>query len=1211
MPELTTQQVKFLSKYLKVVPKTGFLRSQKKHDKALDFNDLVKINFTNYEDKKKEADLVAADVKKAVDELKVMLGAVSERQGGDALKRFRVLLAKADEDVVGFIQSISAKHVEVMNAPKGKPIFGKGEEALQKIIVSLKKLKVELPTPPSLLNDGIAGALYSARAKVEPLRVFDKHPFMTVSLSEAALPDPAADKIREKNRVKHDDLCVNAYNAFCDLIDPVLNKESTLTADTAASQSEKLLSDLQTARLAPIAAMMDVIKANAKDKFEALEQGGNEVAKRENERSAKIEAELKKLESQHAKLVESLKKLKDAITSATGFKEKQAATKKYEDALKRSGSMQDYIDQLGNYDNDLALKADRIARAVAENLKGQAMVDDTTTYLEAAGDKVGKMEGDQADVLLLGIDNKPGEHANGMYDNLLEKFTTAVNRVTVDVKLFPGEVDLTDISKDQFKTLKAMIDAAKVIAESGKKVLDEAKAISSKKKSDRAKKADEAAVIFGKAKFMFDEANRIYTVFNNSNKFPLPAPPEKKLDDKERIAKILQTAAVELDRFWGIGGDADDAIRGMLARAGDAYETASKPGGSLVFMDTEKLIEDFQAALDAAQKALKATPVSLSEDDVKAKERAAKAHGLFVEALTELYTTKKLQESEIGDIPADHLLIVEKNGKKEYHQILTKGNGDEINKRDDKKIPRESINLLLEQATMLELLAQSDAPGMGAVIEQAVKDSFEALQGITKGGATFESIKKIIKNCDKLLASSTLVKWVPANLQATKVNFETFKGEYATKYLPAIGEGKATEFQTAIEKLVSDSDLVRVAYTDADKYMVQLEKDFFNKKGADKKNLEAKLAEIIKAGPNALLGEYSPKPGEKIAELIDGMKASLKELTDISKKASVDGPLKPRMKSARQTIETKSADGIKNGLNEAKKIRAEMEAELGKLDPSNGLQYLKDLAAFLKGQATAATETKAELTKMEDTKLEVKTKLGEASDILKTKNKKTFKSYKEYKTIYDSLKAQYDTAKKGFEKDEDAKSALSEYENILPNAKQLANDLGNLSVIWEPGQKAVNFGKFQSALETKILSVRNGAMAAAKKLVDSAAEDLPKGAPRSEELATLEEAVKAAAKTLELAGADAISKLVKISSGLQKEADDALKISDKKDRIKALSIIREKALAEVRRIQAQTEKHPALKVYRDNPFAKDVSWPAFAASLHELDVQVLTTLQPR
>lgn len=1196
MPNLTEPQIKFLSKYLKVVPKTGRFRSQSKHDKALEFNELVKLNFTVYEAKKKEADDLALLVKGMVAELKVLLGAVSERQGGEALKTFRADLIASEEEVTRLTQAISAEHVTVMNAPKGKPVFGQGVINLGQITGALKLAKIGLPTPPPLLNDGIVGALYSARAKIAPLRAFEDNGFLTVALTEATLPTQEADKTRNDARLAHILLCDASYNRFCDLIDPALNDESPLTGESVATECDRVMADLLKDRKVPIKAMIDVIKANAKGKIDTLATEGNEVALRENKRSEEIQRKLEKLERQFEALTDSVEKLRLAVAGATGFKEKQAAIKKYEDALQRMGSMKDYIDQLDAYDNDLALKVERITRAVNENQKGLALVADPDAYLLSEGVSLDPMLEKHVDDLLLGAPDKAGKHVNGVYDNLLDQFTRASKRVSIDVKLFPGEDDLTDISETQFNTLKAMIDAAKVVAESGQNLMKQADA--AKKKKDRAELANQGGMAFAKASFMFDEAQKLYGVFNASNKFPLPAAPEPEVSDKDRIIKLLADGGVELDRFWGIGGDADEEVRNKLDAARASFKAEDVGPESEKYTETDKLIVTFQNALAAARKAFRPSP-----SDTKAREDAAQARDAVVDGLLKLYKTKERQEAEIGDIPADHLLVIERNGKKEYHEILTKGNGDEINRRDDKDIPRESINQLLEQATMLELLAQSEAPDMADAIAKAIEDSNKKLDGITKGGELYKNIKKYIAACEVLLAKSTLQKWIPKDLQAVKVNFETFKGEYPTKYLPLKGEDVIDKLYKKIQALIEESDQVRVAYTEADKIMVQVEKDFANAKGSAPVNLTTKLAEIIKAGPSGLAKGYTPTREEEqeVAELLAKMQRSLKEITDISTKASADGPLKPRVKSARVSLETKSADGIAKGRAEAEAIRDEMKAELDKLDPSNGLQYMKDLEAFLKGQATAATETKAELEKMAEIKLEVKTKLGEASDILKTKNKKTFKAYKEYKTIYDSLKTQYETAKKGYDKDKDAKNAVSEYKNILPNAKQLASDLGKLTVVWTPSQKAVDFGKYQTSLDTKIQSVRDAAIAASQKAIEEAADD---------EQAVIDATAKAA-ETLALAGTAEIATLVKLKGDLQQEADDALKITDEKDRIKALGVIREKALAEVRRIHSETEKHPALKIYRDNPFVKDVSWPAFAAALHELDVKVLTTLQPR
>ncbi|MCF6306242.1 MAG: hypothetical protein L3J33_12835 [Rhodobacteraceae bacterium] len=88
MPELTTKQIRFLSKYLHVTTASKrFKRGRKKHADALVYNDLIKANFAKYEAKKAEADLLAGNVKQAIDHLVEMLGAVTL---GAAVKRWRI-----------------------------------------------------------------------------------------------------------------------------------------------------------------------------------------------------------------------------------------------------------------------------------------------------------------------------------------------------------------------------------------------------------------------------------------------------------------------------------------------------------------------------------------------------------------------------------------------------------------------------------------------------------------------------------------------------------------------------------------------------------------------------------------------------------------------------------------------------------------------------------------------------------------------------------------------------------------------------------------------------------------------------------------------------------------------------------------------------------------------------------------------------------------
>lgn len=1195
MPNLNDKQIQFLSKYLKVVSKKGFFKSSSKRKKAVDFNDLVKQNYVDFLDRKKAADRILAEIKKTLAERKESLGAISPNRGGQQLVKFRESLAIKDGEYDKKFQEVMEENSRVMNAAEKKPVFASGIEKMDALHAALITLQKHIPDAPPLINDGVLGALYSQRAKITPLEAFKDNKFLNERIVAVELSDKDANDIRIEADIDHANLCTKAYNDITHLIRPILGGNSDLTADAGATATAKILSDLMVARQVPIRKLVDVIKAAANGKLSDLVNDNNEIALREKKRSDEIAIKLEKLKKQLAALTTTVGELKKEQSNATGFKEKQGITKKFENALSRLDSMTDYIAQLGAYDDQLALRIERIAHADNEDSKGQALVSDPDRFIREAEITLKPMNEEHAMVLLMGGLDDSGKKAAGIYDNLLDQFTRASKRVSVDVKLFPGEKDLFDISAAQLATLTDMLEAGKEMAGDAEKLIQDAQKASP---SGLEAKVKSGQAMFAKAKFMFDEARKLFGVFNASNKFPLPDTPEVEIKDKDRIAKVLKSAIVELDRFWGIGGDTDDAIRKLLTKAGNAYEKALNGNMPYDFDATDASLDRFQKALEAGRKAFQPSP-----QDQDAKDKAAAARDLVVESLLKLYKTKELSESQIGDIPLDHLLVVERNGKKEYHEILTKGNGDEINRRDDKDIPREAVNLLLEQATMLELLAKSEAPGCADAIAKAIEESEKKRAAIVGGKEHFKQIIKYIAECKKLLGEKTLVQWVPAGLQAAKVNYETFKTEYPTKYLPDIGETKAKEFFDLFTKMIKDSDKVRVAYTEVDKLMVQLEKDFDNKKGAATPNLSTQFAAILKAGPQALMGSYTSAPDEtrEITELLENMKASMKEITDIDKKPPVDGQLKPRIKSARTTLETKSANGIATAKRDIEAIRSELDADINKLKGPVGLQYLKDLAVFLKNQAKAATEAKAALTEMQDKKKAVKELLEDASAFLKSKNKANFKSYKEYKTIYDSLKTQYQTAGKTYDKDKNVKSAASEYKSILPNATQLIKDLSRLCVVWKPGQKIVSFSSMQNALDTKIQSVREGAKASSEKAIDEASDDIKDIIDRTAE----------AAKTLAIGNTDAITKMVQLKAGLQDQADIAINTQDETLRIKRLGIIREKALAEVRRIRAETENHPALKIYRDNPFVKDVSWPAFAGVLHNFDVQILTTLQPK
>jgi hypothetical protein len=163
----------------------------------------------------------------------------------------------------------------------------------------------------------------------------------------------------------------------------------------------------------------------------------------------------------------------------------------------------------------------------------------------------------------------------------------------------------------------------------------------------------------------------------------------------------------------------------------------------------------------------------------------------------------------------------------------------------------------------------------------------------------------------------------------------------------------------------------------------------------------------------------------------------------------------------------------------------------------------------------------------------------------------------------------------------------------------LVEDLSTLTTVRTPLSETVDFGAWQTALTTNIDKIRQAAIRAADTLRKKAVDDDP----------TVITAADEAAKVLDLAGAAEVSNIVSFRTDLAKVAAEARLLSGD-PRKKALALAREQALAEVRRIRVETEKHPAVTVYRDNPMDKGASWPQFASTLHALDAEILTKLNP-
>lgn len=1199
---LTPQQEMFLSKYLHIVPKSGLL-SSKKRDRELQYNENLKKELVAYETRKRIVDDLIVTVGDKVRELAALSNPVPTTVETEELVTFRKAFEPQRDRFDRLVKAVATVHSQTITAETDAPMFVEGRVKLEQADDQLRDVLSRLPKAPAILTEGALPALSSAKAKIEDLKAFKGARGLDARIVTATLPDPEQERIRSEALRQHQSLCDGALKAIGERIAEALDPTPGRTPDVLSLEAGQIVQTLEKDIADPLKRLSQAIAGQAQARLEDLAKTSPTAAV-EVSRLKTVDEKRDRIDALIKTLTEHGKTLKTEFAEATGFKEKQAIVAKQKEEKARIEALKVQKAQLDAYKDGLALRVGRIEEGTRALGRGAMLAKDPLGEIGklAPLPKLGK----EYETLLLGPADKDkgqGKVARGRYDELLDLFTRASRRVSVDAKLYPGEPDLTDINAEQFVVLKALLDKGKALA------------------GEEAKKK-EAERDFAKASHLMEEAYRLYFVFLSANKFALPPAAPVELEAGPKLDAALKTVGAELDDFWGRGGDADDALRKELALLVAEREGKTREGKESAedLAELAGKVEAFRTKLALA--ASRFTDPVPGEDGRKAQATAKETRDEITKGLLDLYKTRPLQLAEIADVPPDRLLTVESGGRTQYYEIVTKREGTQ-ERREDKDIPFEALNLLYQQSQMLDLLAR-ESPMDEASAKQLEAESLKAKQtfdAIKNGGPAYKHIFEQIKEAKKLEAESVFKEWIPTGYYDLKTDLKAFEGEYATKYLPTDARKEIDRIHAGFTEALKKAGELKDAYKRAEKAIEAVEKDLDPKKATSgDKSPAVRLAAIIKAGPDALLKGVitAPEDFRRANELLEEMKAHLKTLGDTGIKGGLEGSFAREIEQARLVLETKTETGIASAEKAANEIHAAMKQKMGNLKPAGTLDYIEKLAAFLKDEATGAAKQQKDREDAETLRQDVKTRLADALKIL-DKEKGSLKSYKEYKTVYDGQNKGYETASKEFKDGTKPVSAsLDQFRQQQASATQLLNDLRKLTVVKTSGD-TVDFAGLQQALATNMKKVCTAAIGAAnslrRKAVDTVTlpegpgvteEDRKKAEARKKEV---EEAVEAAAKVLELAGAVEVEKLVELKGDFAKAQAEVLKKAGEERRA-GLARLRESVLAELRRIRAETEKHPALAVYRDNPMDRGASWPQFAASLHAFDVEVLTKLDP-
>lgn len=1155
MPEdFTTEQLRFLSKYLKPIEariqqKTLFSKKSKREanneevEKALE---TLKSDFATWLSHKQETAQLLDQIALKYD---LSLIPAQKARHEELQKRFDQIVER------------------VRSAPAEAPEFSTASWEASMLRVEIRALDHAAEGALNALTPPPVTALFDETLeKVDALAQFEDHPVLTEKIATTPLEKASAEATRQTAYDDHKDLCDTARATI-----DGLKTQATQDGDIPALEKQALTAfhTLKDARQAPLKQLADAVAAGAKTQLRKLGEDGNEVAQRDQERRKRLRKDIKGLNAAMDKIDEKIEGLQEDLSEAEGFQE-------------RRGLMADILaESERRAELDYRARQMEAYRAAApKRLELIENAQEALGFFPADSDDIDGAVTDWAqnrtgpDIVPLEDDNQ-ADQKKIIEANIIQ-LSAAVARsrekIVVDAKLYPDEPDLTEISDEQAAMLRQMLNVAEGLCA-----------------RDR----------YPEARALHDDALALWRQFVASRSFVLPDLPIEQADEAEQVQARLKEIAVNLDRLWGMGADADalrdrhDALAEQANQIAEAKLLRNEPPDyrdCMVGLDA--LARDVALGLKAA-----AQP---STADLAAQELAHQTANAISESLTKLYRTERVPEGKLGSIPPDNLLELDVEGGKAFFEIQTRDDGT-IKRRKDKTIPREAIAALNQQMQMLQMMAESGAAGCAAAVTEASQKAADMQKAITEGGENYARVVSALKDFDKIMGDKKFKEWHMSGLQDLEARKTKFEDSYAGSMLPADAAAEAQGLKDEAQAKLDGVATLKEEHEAVTKKLDQIENKLAAKSKGDDPTLGKLLADLIKNG--------LPKIQTSTLDSIDDMaraialesdiKNALAEIMEMGQHGTgIQGDLRKELERLRTKLGTKSEQGVATAKAGADALDALVDNTLAEMtvrpavDP---MKYLEQIAKLTTGVAKASREKLDAREKATELKAEAKAALEEVSTTLSASD--SLSSKPEYKAVYESIKSRYESGSKAWNKGKgDPDLAISTFEAVVSNAEELLADLKSLTKI-KKMDETVDLDGFEKAL---IANVRKVASAANK-----VAELINTQVETSEEQKAdqaLQTAIDKVEKVLDLVGN--LEDAPKFSSKVKKELEGALALTDETARKAALAKAHAQAQSEIRLIRTHLAEDPSMKVYRDNPFDHGGSWPQLQAALLNFENQL-------
>ena len=802
--------------------------------------------------------------------------------------------------------------------------------------------------------------------------------------------------------------------------------------------------------------------------------------------------------------------------------------------------------------------------------------------------------------------------------------TDATTPLPGECRMFLDEADAMLLSANQAKELTAMLDRAEALRTSSPAHPKEAYQL----------------VKLALASRMRFKTNRWFT----------PPEPQSTTSMKDQLDRQMKDALVDLDRFWGLGGD-DTVLRPKL----DALRARLQvPDGTpdAVFLAVQKDLDKFETELANARMQLSQPGLDpASEDAIKAGTAKDTARAMKTDLL-KIYDTQKISGTDINKVDRALLIIIPGEGDEpdKFYRIKTEEHkGQTVPKLKNSKIPRETADAMIEAANLLQDLAASTVPGVGDAID-AAKAEADALRENTSAEnlKLFEDIASAISSCHTAASDSLFATFEPTELREKTQDLARIESSYprsndlAGLLKALIGTNKKKPdggIHFALKEMSKEARQTKSDYESTKSKLDSLDNKLNGKTGwiSNRKNIGTAIADM-----KSMQDRLTAALADQISDLTDQtlkatlqetqttIRASLMTLKDLDEDSiGYEGNFATRSAQIRAKLERKRTNDVALAKQQTETLKGDIETALasmpdisalqkfakGKVDAldltsAEGQQELTAMATFLKETADGATAKKEALDKVKLAETRAETELAAAKAVLD--DAKLFYTLlgKKVKTKHSHPRqGEYDSLKADFKEAQDELKSLQNLDQVEATFERIATGAASLQGIDKTAGRDSGTGKPKSGgLTFEPEKNRRAAKTALASLVSGITTFGDGIASRA--MGETHQQPAAAVKTM----LHQISTVAALADGLfagkfeqDLTAAKAEGVSEA-DRVTQARRLRETGLAQLRSLQAQVEAHPAIEMYRSNPTDGLVLWTPFRQSIYNIELALTREL---